>query len=505
MEDLLALVSYVTPNKLKRLAFFGGGTKELDSQTSRFYQDLAQGKFKTDKQACQAYYKRASDQRYRRLRARLVALLSNAVLLVEGDYKKLGKAYEANVFLKKQLHVAELLWNEGYYKGAAVILEQHLQLAFKMEVTDYLAAALPLLRYRALVYLRDEQKFNVYDQLAREWIAIRAAEEDIKGLHDRLMIKYAISTLPDQRVLAAIISEGLQWHHQRHQATDTAVYIFYYYLVKFTAETGAANYRAATSLCWEAIAKLKEKPQVKRAYLRTFLSQIAINAIRFEDFQESRRAVLEYVRLSSEGSDSWFRIHQIYLYICIQSEHHKEAVRVSNQVFGHKKFRGLPAPAKERFYLLRAFLYWLIESGSVEAGNERVDKFRFKSFYSEMVIFSKDKQGFNIPLLILQILWYINAGSYEEAKNRVDNLSRYSNRHLRNIDGLKRTYYFVKVMLQLSKADFHRSRFEQLSNRYYEALIQHPRLLDQQSLEVEIIPYERLYRMIINQLENVFR
>lgn len=502
MDDLLALAQYVTPNRLKRLAFFGGGTKEMDSMMTRFHRDLSEGRFSTDTEACQAYFNQSSDQRYRRLKSKLMNLLSNAILLVDADVKRLGEVYENDLQLRKQLNVAQILWQDGRYKGAATILERYLPLAISEEATIYLIVALPQLRFHAYHYLKDLEKFEAYESLFQKWNRIRNAEQDVRSIYERVSVGYSLSTIPDRRALTKLLNKELIRHLQQFEGVDTAYYITQFHLLKVVDAINKVDYRLVVAICWEAIEQLKAKEQARRAYLSLFLLQIPINAIRFDDFQQSRRAIIEYMRLSDEGSIAWFSILRVYYFVCLQSKQYQEAIRVNNQVFSHKNFKQQTQSMKERFYLLRIYLNWLVKAGIAETGNLEIESFRFNRFYNDLVSFSQDRQGVNIPKLIVRILWYITIDDPETARNFITGIGRYHGRHLRNAEGLRRTYYFVRIVMQIEKAGFKSAVFLRRTEKLYAALCNHPRPSEQQSFEVEIVPYERLYGYIVALLKS---
>ena len=202
------------------------------------------------------------------------------------------------------------------------------------------------------------------------------------------------------------------------------------------------------------------------------------------------------------GDLPWFRIYQLYLYLCIHSQQFESAVNVLNRIFSHKKFKSLPSGRKERWYLLRAYLHWLIVTGIVAPKGEVLHSFRLGRFINEVPIFSKDKQGMNIPTLIIQALWLVQRKDYGGARERFTSLERYAGRYLRDTAGLKRAYYFIKLISQLPKADFHRMGFERKAARYLAKLQEYPRSQDQQAIEVEVIPYERFYSYILSILDH---
>jgi len=120
-----------------------------------------------------------------------------------------------------------------------------------------------------------------------------------------------------------------------------------------------------------------------------------------------------------------------------------------------------------------------------------------------MPIYEKDKAGHNINILIIQILIQIKRGQYIKIIDRIDSLKAYSRTYTRR-EETKRTNLFIKMILQMESARFHKKGTENKTKALREKLAQTP-LRVGQNLAVEIIPYEVLWEEILLILDNKFR
>jgi hypothetical protein len=68
-------------------------------------------------------------------------------------------------------------------------------------------------------------------------------------------------------------------------------------------------------------------------------------------------------------------------------------------------------------------------------------------------VVSKDKQGYNVSILIIQILWRIAEKDYYEAADAIVAMEAYSNKYLRG-EEYTRSYLFVKMLSALEKEHF---------------------------------------------------
>ncbi len=102
----------------------------------------------------------------------------------------------------------------------------------------------------------------------------------------------------------------------------------------------------------------------------------------------------------------------------------------------------------------------------------------------------------NITILIIHVLFLMWQKKYAKADERIDALKAYSNRYLRD-DANFRSNCFIKMLVQLAKGDFHPIRGQRYAKRYVERLKEVPLSKSRQGLEIEIVPYEHLWQMII--------
>ncbi|NJO87100.1 MAG: hypothetical protein HC821_03545 [Lewinella sp.] len=277
---------------------------------------------------------------------------------------------------------------------------------------------------------------------------------------------------------------------------------FFFGLVQVIRLLNRQDYNEAIKLCWFYSEKLSKKSYSPRSYIRAFLIQIVTATLRYENFDEGKRAIQEYLKIVDEGDTPWFRIHLYYVYLCLQSEQFKLAINTLNTILGHSKFRRLPAIDRERWLILRAYIYWLTTTGLVKTDNEKLKVFRVNKFANEMTQFNRDRQGMNITILVIQVLFLMQQKRYEDARQKIQSLSYQVTQQLRRTAGLERTYYFACIVLQLSKANFNRIAFERKAARYLQSLASFPRSNDPQAFEVEVIRYDLLYHYIYQSLGN---
>ena len=121
---------------------------------------------------------------------------------------------------------------------------------------------------------------------------------------------------------------------------------------------------------------------------------------------------------------------------------------------------------------------------------------------NEVPIFSKDKAGTNISILIAQAIILLVEKRYEEFSKRIKALETYRYRHLNKNDMLQRGKIFIKMLELIPRADFHRERVIWRSRDMLKQLDIPPEKVSIRNSDIEVIPYEHLWEYIVDLLDN---
>ncbi|MBK8192314.1 MAG: hypothetical protein IPK76_03665 [Lewinellaceae bacterium] len=122
-------------------------------------------------------------------------------------------------------------------------------------------------------------------------------------------------------------------------------------------------------------------------------------------------------------------------------------------------------------------------------------------FLNETPVFSKDKRGMNIPILVVQLLYDVLDERFDAGIDRVEAVEKYTSRYIRR-DEHFRSNCFLKMLIQMPEAAFHKEAAARKAERYLTQLGEMPLEIADQAHEIEIIPYEDLWGMILEMLPN---
>jgi hypothetical protein len=127
-------------------------------------------------------------------------------------------------------------------------------------------------------------------------------------------------------------------------------------------------------------------------------------------------------------------------------------------------------------------------------------RFRMSKFLNEVQLYAKDKSGMNIPILIAELLYDLQTKKWSKLIDRAESLGKYRVRYI-NPEVQLRSHCFFKLLELTPKAAF---QWEKLVVQA-ESIVQSigkkaDGMLAANNIEIEIIPYERLWEMLLRAL-----
>jgi hypothetical protein len=97
----------------------------------------------------------------------------------------------------------------------------------------------------------------------------------------------------------------------------------------------------------------------------------------------------------------------------------------------------------------------------------------------------------------------IHKKEYDQAIDRIEAIEKYVTRYLRKDDTF-RSNCFIRMLLQIPASGFHQAGVIRRAKKYQNKLEECPLEMAGQNYEIEIIPYETLWKMVVQSLEPAF-
>ena len=212
---------------------------------------------------------------------------------------------------------------------------------------------------------------------------------------------------------------------------------------------------------------------------------------RFEDGSIFLEKMLNEI---DNNSKTWYAFAEKYIMLNIQNKQFEKASNIFFRVANNKSFAHLDENEVLKWNIFRGYLFHL-------TGNKKIiKKFDYKRFIKDTPVFDKRNAGYNVAIIILQILNKVDSG-LSVLFNKLDNVDDYVNRYLNNSFS-KRTKTFCKL---LHKIAIHNRDYETIvhKSKYLQEKLQDSEIAGESYVDFEVVPYEFLWENVLEKVNSL--
>jgi hypothetical protein len=470
----------------------GGSSKLL-----AFFEGVSDGELNTDSEAERILYQgHIGGNAYRKLKSDIKGHLIDAVLDIntfKSDFSDYQRAYYE---CHKKWVVVRILAGMNASISAMELAEKLLNKAIKFDFTFLSMDICSFLRIQYGLRESNSAKYKSMNEAFKQFRTLYDAECLAEQLYTELMVlfvnnKSENANIHDQAVSSynIILPYLEQFKSYKLQ--------MYGYLIGLARYTSIKDYENVIAYCNEAIVFFKDRPYEARTPLQIFHYQNLISNIQLGQFLEGQVSANECLRFLKEGTFNWFKYQELFISLSFHSKEYEQVDKTLQTIYSHPRFQFLPDNAKEIWAIYEAYLFYLHSLGLVVSSLAL--KFRLDRFEKRTPIFSKDKGGLNVAIIIIRYLILLNEKRFRLILDEHDAVNQYCYRHLKG-ENTKRSYYFIKMLLAIPFVQFDGKLVEVKVKSYKQKLSSVPFHVDNQSHELEIIPYERLWEMAMTSI-----
>lgn len=504
MEELIALTQVLKRQKVKQIDVITS-EKSLSPKAKLLYESLLDEKVKTDSEAVQLIY--GSPQitsSYRKLKARLTNKLINTLFFI--DVQSINKRNYQTYLVKSYLLLSaiKILDSKGQKKAAMKLAEKSLKISMKYDQTEVVFSLSSMLyrHYKVFNYSREKaekygklnkeySKILHFENLARECYAYFAHFITQNSSYDKNNVDFEV--IKNLNIVSYQLDKIQTFDF--HSEARNAIY-FKAYL--------ESNHKEMLKISIDAISFFNTKEGFNQLGKFSFLQKAGIA---YQALKQYESAILIYNNAynmnPTVGKMHWFNIRSHLFNTHLHLKNYQEAYNYILEATTEKKFKKLYTSFREPWLIKEAYTHLLIKMKKIQVDPDaelKLRPFRISRFLNEVETFSKDKRGLNIAVNIVHILHLFVNKKLDELDRRLDNLGQYSFRYLRNDDTL-RSNAFIKMLQKMPASGYHPIKLKRDADKYYQRLINAPMIIAENSKEVEIIPYEHLWDIVIELLE----
>lgn len=497
METLLELVQLFQKTKFKST-----GLRQLilekGSLPEMLYEGIARGEIRTDQDVLNHFKDSVKGAGHpAALKNRLKDRLLDAVLLLDLRENAFTDRQKAFFECSRKMSSFIILMSKNARRSGVAMAEGLLRNTYRFEFTEITLEVLRNLSFHYSIIEGEEKRYQEIEQKLVEIEEIWAMERQCERLYLQLITGFVRKKgLKEQLREKAgeytqIVKPFMErCHTYRVQLLGRLIEILWY--------DSMNDYQAVARLSQEALAFFEQKDYRSDTALQTFYYHLFVSYLNLQRFEECKALIVQYGDLYPEGSFNWFKLQEIFFLAAMHSLHYKQAQEVCDHVLAHSMYSEQPAITIELWKIFEAHIAFLERVGVLSPGAVP-RQFRLKRFLNEVVVFAQDKGGMNIPVQIIQCLHYMADQDHEQCIDRVDNLAKYRQRYLKE-DATFRSRYFMRLLEQIPKSGFDPGIVESRTGELLTALKSRPMESTNQNHEIEIIPYESLWEIVLKFL-----
>ncbi|MEL6942822.1 MAG: hypothetical protein AAFO82_09145, partial [Bacteroidota bacterium] len=330
-----------------------------------------------------------------------------------------------------------------------------------------------------------------------EYFALQVEVKEFEYIH--ILVKLYMDNAPHTQIVhekAKIFYQELSEYEDQLMS-----YRFHFFLryIQTMIYDSIHDYDNSYKVVVESITYLEKHTPWYLLAMRHFSKVKAELCITLQKYDEGIETIKKLDEDKNVKTANWIILKGIYALLLVHDKRYSEAYDVIVEIFKLKSFFNLLVDHKERWILLDAYMNYLIAINKLTPKKKK--RFSVGKFLNTLPFFSKKKSNQNISILILHILFLVHRKEYEKVEKRLASLHQYQLRYL-NGDMNLRSQYFVKALQYLPKSNYRATELDTMASKYIEQLNNTSMAASKQAFDVEIIPYEHLWDMLLGSLKS---
>ncbi len=499
MDNLHELTQIVNRIKTRRIEIIGKERTKYGKLTKKLYDGIVEGKYNNDREAAiDIYGENFVPNNYTRLKTILTEKLINTLFFIDVSDYNFSDAQHAYVECEKLRTAVKILLSRGAKGMAIKLAEKLIRKSLRYEFTDITLEIGRILRRHFRTYDPNSEKEKVYHEIVEYYHKILGAEIEVENSYELIIREISIGKRSKEKEI--FIVSNLEIIDKYFPKLESYKLGQFAHLAKIKNQEYLQDYEGIALSCKNAIQYFEKKESIfSNVISNKFYNRYLTVCIPLKKVKEGEEIAKKLLCNLDDGSHNWYITLDSYFLLSLHTENYTKAEELYRLAKSHKRFRNLSEEFREVWRLYEAYLAYLRMLGKLET--EPGKPFRVGKFMNQVPIFSKDKKGVNVAIIIIQVLILIAQGKEWKVIDKVDALRAYVHTHLRNDDSL-RSNCFVKMLMQMVKAKFHKAGTIRKTATLYDKLSSTPIVEKSQSQYVEIIPYEQLWQMSLTRLSS---
>lgn len=494
LTELVSLSQQALPNAEDFLAFLSRN----NHQVLRLYHAIQSHSFRTEAEAIPKV-NIGERTKFRQVAKELLRYLEQMMLYLEFDKNVFDPLNNSRLRGFQLTAIAKSMAPLACKNGARKAAEELLRIGEAFGRPEFVVEAAKVLMDYVSVAGDDLNNFDEYYELYSRYSGWRDIEEKSVIYFDKIKLP-SIHMKMNKQEWALQAQQYVEDLNPYAGVINSHNFHVSYYSIKSYRNTLDARHEEASAVHEEAISYFTSRPYPCTSALNIFHYLEITNCLYSGSYLRGNRYFCKALELAAAGSFNWFSTLELGFYLKMHQGEYLRAAEIYNTAVRNKRFSVLRDSQRETWHILGAHLFIVQQLSGFDDTDRLVPQFKSSRFRNEVKSFAHDKKGMNVPILAAAILLEFVEGRLDNLWDRVAALEKYRERYLRNNEATHRSQLFIKSLVVLSRHGYDGNKFLEKVQPFLDELRGTPLHETNQSHELEIVPFERMIRLLADYL-----
>ena len=323
---------------------------------------------------------------------------------------------------------------------------------------------------------------------------ILALEEEAEQLYTDTQLALS-GTVATRRSVLSLLPERIVHLESLHRRARSFMTYNIVYRTRLAHEELQGNYLEIIRVTAAASRRMREGKQNARRFDIRFNHFMSIYAyLRSRQPVQGLRLAEEYARDFHPSSSNWFYFHEHHLLLALHAQQYERAQQLLVVITKNPSYPIQREAALQRWDLYKSYIDFVLPPKRLTTARQR----QMAQWVLQLPEYSRDKRGHNVAILVLQLLHFLRERNLEAVLLRLERLRKYQQRHLYEPATL-RSRLFLRLLQLIVESNFDAAQAAERSGQLLQQLRDTPPP-GEAFAEVEIIPYEHLWELVLELL-----
>jgi hypothetical protein len=461
------------------------------------------GKFKNDEEAAKHFKMDIKSRQFNRLKSDTKKKMMDTVLFLELETNEYTEHARRHQELVKQWSQCLIILNRGAVTTFLDIGQDCLKTALELENSSIILECAKNLMGQMARRPKYSKEFGEINTIVEKHTEIYYAELKMISAYNNFIALQSRKKGYKKEFAPIIIAKLNEFSAHAEKCTYPSFQNIYR-ILNIYSKTLLHLWEEAIEVIEDGLVYFMSKKYPNYQSIIMFNNQKVACLLMLGRYKEAKKTAAFTLPIAIEGTSSWFKTQELATANTFYAGWYEEAWETVYRCLHHLRFKELSPLDQETWRLYYAYLSILVRSGHLklnEAEQKELEKFSMSAWLYELPIFSTDKRGSNIPILLLQIHQSLLDQQDDLLLNRIDALRKYGQRNLDPESEHYRTDLMTDLISLLPK-HYNNLKALQLEAAPTFALLKAaPIDILDKSFETEVISYEQQWGYVLKAVE----